>query len=276
MKKNFILNADDFGLSLYHNQAVLDGYKTGILTGASLCTNTEAFYDAVENILPQCHDLGLGIHLNLIEDRALTDCFLLTDKNRFFNKSYLYLILNQYKKEVLEQIETEFRAQIEKALKYNLKIDHLDSHVHTHAIPEIFKITCKLAKEYNIEYIRTQKEKPYLIKQTNIKTYAINFLKILLLDYYTEKNKKIINKFQLKTNDNIIGVGYTGMMDSEAIFYGISSMKNAGTIEALIHPCKYDIEDSHLKEFIITQDKNLKQNIENLGFTFTNYKFLIH
>ena len=72
---------------------------------------------------------------------------LLTDNKGNFNVGYGYLILNQNKKELLGQIEAEFRAQIEKVISQT-KVDHLDSHVHTHAIPEIFKLTCKLAKDY--------------------------------------------------------------------------------------------------------------------------------
>lgn len=80
-----------------------------------------------------------------MEGKSLTDCPLLTDDDGYFNVGYGYLILNQHKKEILEQIENEFRAQIEK-VQANTTIDHLDSHVHTHAIPELFKIVCKLAK----------------------------------------------------------------------------------------------------------------------------------
>ena len=57
----------------------------------------------------------------------------------------------------LEQVEFEFRTQIETVMNYT-KVDHIDSHVHTHAIPNIFKIVARLAKEYNIPYIRTQHE----------------------------------------------------------------------------------------------------------------------
>lgn len=35
-KRLFILNADDFGLSEYHNKAVFEGYINGYLTSASL------------------------------------------------------------------------------------------------------------------------------------------------------------------------------------------------------------------------------------------------
>ena len=160
--KKFILNADDFGLNISNNKAVLEGYTNGFLTSASLCANGQAYENAVHDILPDCPNLGIAAHLNIMEGKALTNCPLLTDSNGYFNKNYAYLILKKNNKYLLQQIENEFRAQIEK-IKNNTEIDHLDSHVHTHAIPEFFEITCKLAQEYEIKFVRTQFEELYFI-----------------------------------------------------------------------------------------------------------------
>jgi len=278
IKKQFILNADDFGLSQYHNQAVLEGYTNGFLTSASLCANGEGFNSAVHDILPDCPNLGIAVHLNIMEGKALTDCPLLTDDDGNFNIGYAYLILNQKNKQLLGQIEQEFRAQIEKVVK-EVKVDHLDSHVHTHAIPEIFKIVCKLAKEYGIEYVRTQFEELYFIpkleKHLNL-SYPLNLVKIALLQYFTKINRQVLDEYNLKTNDFIIGVGYTGMMDSDAIEYGLGFFDEECIVEALIHPCKYDnsTKNSHTREFAITQNMELKAKIGSLGFDITNYKSL--
>lgn len=278
MRQKFILNADDFGLSIHHNLAVLNGYKTGFLTSASLCTNIEdAFIDAINNIIPECKNLSLGLHLNIMEGKSLTNCPLLTDNKGYFKRSYCYLILNQNNKELLAQIENEFKAQIEKAVKYGITIDHIDSHVHTHAIPKIFKITCKLAKKYNIDYVRTQEEKPYLVYPKCLSyKYIINLIKIVLLGFYTNKNKKFLKKQDLKTNDYIIGIGYTQMMDCDTIKSGLRKINDKNIIEAIIHPCQYnDIKNnSHVLEFAITQNIILKDEISKLGFTFTNYNIL--
>ena len=277
--KNFILNADDFGLTQNHNQAVLEGYINGFLTSASLCANGEAYENAIHDILPDCPNLGIAAHLNIMEGKPLTDCSLLTDINRNFIGSYWLLLFNRKNKKLLEQIENEFRAQIEKIQK-DTAIDHLDSHVHTHAIPEIFEITCKLAKEYGIKYVRTQHEELYFIpkiKKHLTLNYPPNLLKIALLQYFTKRNRKTLKKYELKTNDYIIGVGYTGMMDSDAIEYGLKNIDAETCIaEALIHPCKYnnDIVNSHLIEYSITQNMILKDTINRLGFNLTNYKNL--
>lgn len=276
--KKFILNADDFGLSQYHNQAVLEGYNNGFLTSASLMANGEAFDSAIHDILPDCPNLGIAVHLNIIEGKSLTDCPLLTDEYGNFNKNYLYLMFNQNNKELLAQIEQEFKAQIEK-ITSNIQVDHIDSHVHTHAIPSIFEITCKLAKEFNINFVRTQFEEMYFIpkitKHLNF-MYPLNIAKIFLLQYFTKINRATVKKYNLKTNDFILGVGYTGMMDADAIKYGLEIIDEECIVEALIHPCKYDnfCKDSHTKEFAITQNMTLKDTITRLGFDITNYKNL--
>lgn len=278
INKKFILNADDFGLTQNHNQAILEGCINGFLTSASLCANGEAFDSAVHDILPDCPNLGIAAHLNIMEGKPLTNCPLLTDSYGYFNSNYLKLIFKQNNKYMKEQIENEFRAQIEKILQFT-KIDHLDSHVHTHAIPEIFKITCKLAKEYNIKFVRTQFEELYFIpklaKHITLK-YPLNLIKVALLQYFTKQNRKVLDEYGLKTNDFIIGVGYTGMMDSDAIRYGLEALDEDCIAEALIHPCKYNnsTKDSHTREFSITQNKNLKDTISRLGFDLTNYKNL--
>ena len=278
MGKKFILNADDFGMSKEFNKAVLDGFNNGFLTSASLCANGKAFSAAVNDILPECSGLGTGVHLNVIEGYSLTKCRFLTDKNGKFNKGYLYFMLNSNKKEVLNELEAEFRAQIELIKKYT-KPDHIDSHVHVHGIPAIFKLVCKLADEYGIPYVRTQHEEIYPVPSTqknlNI-PHFINIIKILLLNYFTCINKKTLKNFNIKTNDYLIGVGYTGMMDSMTVEYGLKVLKNDCIAEALIHPCCYtgNIQNSHSAEFAITLDKKLEDKIRRMGFEITNYKNL--
>jgi len=178
----------------------------------------------------------------------------------------------------LEKVEKEFRLQIEKVLNYT-KADHLDSHVHVHAIPKIFELVCKLAKEYGINQVRTQFEKPYIVpdvfRHINLK-YPSNVLKVLLLNTFTLKNRAVIKQYELQTNDYIIGVGYTGMMDDKTIYHGLCAIKEDVTVEALIHPCNFMNpklnNNSHQKEFLITQNTDLKDKIQRLGFDIGNYR----
>lgn len=268
-------------MSKAFNKAVLDGYNNGFLSSASICANGDAFDAAVNEIIPECSNLGIGVHLNIIEGKALLDfskTSSLTNANSEFNNGYLKLIYLSNNSWFIEQVEREFRAQIEKVLKYT-KVDHIDSHVHVHAIPKIFEVTCKLAKEYGINQLRTQFEHFYMIpdvkKHLNFK-YPPNILKILLLNHFTfHSNRALIKKYGLQTNDYIIGVGYTGMMDDKTIYEGLSAIDKNAVVEALIHPCNYadsKIKNQHQTEFMITQNMDLKDKIQRLGFEITNYK----
>lgn len=279
--KKFILNADDFGMSNAFNKAVLDGYNNGFLTSASICANGEAFSSAVNEILPECPNLGIGVHLNIIEGKALlshNELNLLTNSSGCFNNGYLKMILLSNNPEFLAQTEKEFRAQIERVLKYT-KVDHLDSHVHVHAIPKIFELTCKLAKEYGIGQIRTQRENFYVVpsirKHINI-LYPPNIIKVILLNTFTLKNKQTAKNYGLRTNDFIIGVGYTGLMDDKTVYHGLAALKEDAVVEALIHPCNFSDKKMHKKqrqrEFEITQNMDLKDKIQRLGFEIVNYK----
>lgn len=275
MDSKIILNADDFGLSISHNNAVLKGYENGLLKSASIMVNTEAFEDALTRVLPKCSNLGIGMHLNIMEGKPITECSLLINKNGNFKSDYLYLMLNQNNKKLMIEIENEFEAQIKILLNYGVLIDHIDSHVHTHAIPQIFRITCRLAKKYNIKYIRTQYEKPYIVPNKFFtKNYMINFIKILLLKYYTNKNKKVLINSGLLSNDYVIGVGYTGMMDKQTIISGLQNIPTGKITEAIIHPCEYEDnrKNSHSIEYEILIDKNLKNEIQCLGYIISNYK----
>ena len=276
--KKFILNADDFGLSKNINKGVVDGYNSGVLKSASLCANGDAFSASVIEIMPECPDLCVGVHLNLIEGKALknsTEIPMLTDADGNFNNGFVQLLAKSNNKSFLEQVEIEFRAQIEKILGY-LKPAHIDSHVHTHAIPEIFAITCKLADEYGIPYVRTQFERPYLTpsieKHINLK-YPVNQIKVALLDTFTMKNRKTLAQYKkLKTNDFLVGVSYTGMMNNNTVESGLRALKSEENIivESLIHPYYSEKQD----EYLITQNRDMKFKIENMGFEFTTYKEL--
>ena len=278
--KKFILNADDFGMSEAYNRAILEGYSSGILKSASLVANGEAFEEAWKNVIPACPDLGVGIHLNVIEGKSL--CLgldRLTDEEGNFNNSYAQLLLKSLNKKdavFMEQLEKEFRAQIEEVMKHT-KVTHIDSHVHVHSIPPIFELVCKLAKEYGIKQIRSQYEKPYMVpdvfKHLNMK-YPVNLIKVMLLNFFTLINESKVQKYELNTNDYLIGVAYTSMMNSLTVSYGLMAIKyDKVTVEALIHPCRYEdgTIDNHFAEFQITKNLKLKDKIEKLGYEITNY-----
>lgn len=64
------------------------------------------------------------------------------------------------------------------------------------------------------------------------------------------------------------------MMDDKTIEYGLKTLDEDCLAEALIHPCNYktSTKNQHYTEFLITQNKELKDKIARMGFELTNYK----
>lgn len=256
--KKVIITADDFGLSEEKNSAILEGLnraQNGALSGTCICVNGEFF------ALPPQGELG--VHLNIIEGKSLTQHKLLT-RNGVFHHSWVSLFLNSYNKEFLNEVEKEFRAQIECMLnttdKAGIEVKHINSHVHTHAIPNIFEITARLAAEYKIPNIRTQAEKLYFSHSRTPK--PINLVKVAILNYFTIINRRMVKKYNLQTNDYVLGVGYTGEMDENTVLDGLgalSDFKNI-TVKVIIHPSLNN------QEHALCANSELLEKIKNLGY----------
>lgn len=271
-KKVLIFNSDDFGHSHPFNMGVYKGIKSGVIKTSCVLSNMEGYSEAKE----LAYDLGkikFGIHINLVEGKSLTENKLLVDSKNYFNNGYIDLLKKSFDKNFLNAAEFEMRAQIEKTLG-DFKINHINSHVHTHSIPNLFNLVIKLAKEYKIPYIRTQFEKPYFVKSIKKHLtckYPVNLIKLALLDSLSLRNKKLIGDNFL-TNDYMLGVIYTGFMDKNTILEGLKVI-DKGVVEVLIHPAYYEkeiLKPDNYREFLITQDDNIINEIKNLGFIITD------
>ena len=70
--KYLIVTADDFGYALERDRGIIEAFKNGIITRASLLVNGfSATSTAIE--LAQKHGFTLGIHLNLTEGRPVCE-----------------------------------------------------------------------------------------------------------------------------------------------------------------------------------------------------------
>lgn len=275
VEKKLIITADGFGESTESNQAVLEGYNNGFLTQASICANSAYFENAICDILPDCPNLGISASLNIKNGASLSDCELLTNSTRKFNNTYLSICANLYNKQFMEQLENEYRQQIEK-LCSRTKVSCLNTVDNIHSIPQIFNILCKLAKEYKINYIRTQYESVYFIskisKNVNIK-FIHNLIKLTLFNQLSKINKSTTYINNLNTNDFILGIGYNKLMDSETILSGLDEIEEESVTEIVFYPQKKTdfIKNYHTKDFGLIQNKNLQDKILRMGFEFTNY-----
>lgn len=156
-----IVRGDDMGYSHAGNQAIEKCSKEGIQTSIEVIVPSPWFPEAVR-MLEALPGVDVGIHLALTSEwdnikwRPLSHCPSLTDESGYFypmvwpNKNYPGQAIKDRPLNVAD-IEREFRAQIELALKKIPRISHLTSHMGCTALSDDVKtMTVRLAKEYNI------------------------------------------------------------------------------------------------------------------------------
>lgn len=148
-KIKLIINADDFGLCDDVNKSIIECYNKGNLTSTTLMVNMPGTLNAVE-LAYQNPDLGIGLHFTLTEGSPLTNNkSLINEDGNFLSRSELLkkLIFNRID---LSEVRLEFKAQLDKALSFDIKITHIDSHQHVHLIPSIFKSILPYIKSKNL------------------------------------------------------------------------------------------------------------------------------
>jgi chitin disaccharide deacetylase len=137
MEKRLIINADDYGLSRGITDGILLTHQEGILTSTSLMVNQPATDYAVSRA-EEVPELGIGIHLNLTQgmpvlskDQVRT---LVDDDGYFYSCGRLAKKLLRLQVSA-QEIEAEFRAQIQLMKSYGLMPTHADSHHRIHMYP---------------------------------------------------------------------------------------------------------------------------------------------
>ena len=268
--KKIILTADDLGISKEANEAILESMNEGSLTSTCIMTNMDDYPHAVE-IIKKINNPDICMHLNIIEGKPLLnqENSPLVDKNGYFNNSFIQMLVNSFNKKYMEYVEHELTAQIEKAINDGIKLSSINSHVHVHSIPKLFELTCRLAQKYNIKYVRTQSEPFYIVKNLqrhlNI-AYFVNIIKHILLNFFSFINKQTLKKYDLKTNEEFLGVLYTANMDENTIIEGIKRIKDNKICEIILHPTTNKTREKNYIEYLTVKTKVLQEEAKDTEF----------
>jgi predicted glycoside hydrolase/deacetylase ChbG (UPF0249 family) len=157
--KRLIVTADDVGLDRGMTSGAIEAHRHGIVTACSIVANGREFDDAVAR-LRDTPSLEVGVHLTLVEERALTT-------GEPMPRNYIRFLLSRPR-----NVEPELRAQIEKVLATGLRVTHLNSHQHLHLWPRIRRIVSRLATEYRIGFVRVVNDRGG--KKRRLAMWALN------------------------------------------------------------------------------------------------------
>lgn len=236
MKKQLIINADDFGIHPAVNEAVRKAATEGILTSTSLMAGGDAFDEAVE-MARSMPSLGIGIHLTLVGGiksvLPSSEVPSLTWDNGVFCHDYGKLIVRDLEgKILLSEVYAEWDAQIQKIMNTGLPVTHMDGHQHMHMWPHFYPIARDLAKKYHISCMRVPDEDVLFgMKDGHIIRWAAkNGLSLL-----SRMHRPDLKKNHIRTNDHFFGMLYGGHLSPERFAKFILQTK-PGITEIMCHP----------------------------------------
>ena len=258
-QSRLIINGDDFGMTEGINKAVEHLYHRDRLNSTSLVVNTAWSDEAIE-IARGAPDLRLGIHLNLSTGRPLSDRnsvnTLVRRNGRFFD---MYVFLSRFLANRINigEIELELQTQIEKALNGGLKPDHLDSHMHFHAVPALAELVNNLASSYGIPTVRNPNLSAFLMPSPGRERQ--------LLDAIYGTCGRILSKTQAALDKRNHGLTTMNSQsdqliylrwflrkgkDPEALFQSCIDQLDGRSLEIIAHPSEEDETLSSVSSYV--------------------------
>jgi predicted glycoside hydrolase/deacetylase ChbG (UPF0249 family) len=152
-----IVNADDLGMYHAVNAAVIDSIENGIASSCSLMVPCPWAVHAMQ-LLRQRPQVPFGVHLTLVCDTTVHRWGPLTAKEQvpslldgagaLFAPGKAAQLLGQAR---IEEVELEFRAQVDAVVDAGLTPTHLDFHcLADGGRDDIFDLTVALASEYGL------------------------------------------------------------------------------------------------------------------------------
>ena len=284
------MNADDLGWTEGVNRGIAEAHRNGIVTSASLLANGAAFASGVE-LARTTPALGVGVHLNLSDGEPVAErelvTSLLNDRGELEAKPESLLLRLARRSVLLEQVEFEWDAQIQKVRDVGIEPTHLDGHRHVHMLPGLFEIVLRLAKKHGIAAVRISHEESSLRaalssgakqKGTVVMRQGVQArgLKMLARDAHEQAERAGI-----AAADYFCGIAQTGELTREGIVRLLEILPE-GTTELMCHPGYVDadlarsatrLQGSRQTEVDILTNTEIRNLVASQGIRLIDYGF---
>jgi hopanoid biosynthesis associated protein HpnK len=289
--KNLIVNADDLGWTEGVNRGILEAYRHGIVTSASLLANGPAFAGGVK-AARSAPDLGVGVHLNLSDGPPVADreavMSLLNDDGEFSGGPQSLLLKRARRGLVLREVEEEWDAQIQRVRDAGIQPTHLDGHKHVHMLPGLLEIALRLAKKHGIGAIRVSLEESSL--RAALASGAKHRAGVVMKQGVQARGLKLLARDAreqaggagIATADYFCGIAQTGELTREGVAQLLKILPE-GTTELMCHPGYVDdalgktatrLQGSREKELEILTDTGIRNLVASRGIRLIDYGFV--
>jgi hypothetical protein len=158
-RRLLICNADDFGMTRRVTDAIIFCHRNGVITSTTLMTNMSAAEYAC-GLSKEFPSLAVGVHLTLTEGKPLLPPEKvpdLTDAHGVFLDRFDQPRNLWWGRRTLEQVASEFAAQVQRAFDLGIKPTHLDSHHHIQRMPVARRAMAAVARRFKVAVARTER-----------------------------------------------------------------------------------------------------------------------
>lgn len=237
--KGLIVNADDFGRSPQVNAAVLLAHRSGALTSASLMVAEPAAQDAAA-AARDVPLLDVGLHVAACNGRSVLPARQipgLVDGSGRFPVSEVQAGLRYALRPALRpQLQDEFRAQIERHLKWVGYLNHINGHHNLHLHPTLIEILTRLAAEYRVPCLRLVRE-PVLTSLSLSRDHGARKLRDhLIFTCLAARARRKMRKLKLRSNDCLFGFHQTGRLTEAYVLGALARLPEDRVTEFYFHP----------------------------------------
>ena len=228
-----VVNADDLGLAPGVNRGIIEAHDAGTLSSASMMVNVPAFQEAVSLARARRPRLGVGLHLNLVAGRPLTDAVSLTNARTGNFHPLAELARRAITGRVrADDVRRECDAQLRALVTAGISPTHLDSHRHAHALPGILPAVAASAYEAGLHWVRRPLDHPLLREPAAS-------AKMLLL--HAAWRRALIDVDQahlplLARAPHFRGIALQGGHDIQGRLLALLDHLPAGATELMLHP----------------------------------------
>ncbi|MBP6786118.1 MAG: polysaccharide deacetylase family protein [Candidatus Promineofilum sp.] len=188
-----IINADDFGMCHAVNQAIMGALDEGVVRSATVMTPCPWAWHAMR-FLAARPEIPFGVHLTAIADWAeypwgpLTPVSqvptLVNEHGHFYNFDQMPAFLAGVD---MDELATEFRAQIDAVLAFGLRPAHLDWHcLRLDGWDAVYDVMLSLAQEYGLALRAAYRSQMAKVQSLGLPANDRNFLDSYHVDPVTK------------------------------------------------------------------------------------------
>lgn len=265
----------------------MEAHERGIVTSTTLMAQGAAFDQAVR-AAQSATGLSVGCHVLLVDASPLLNpsqvssliCRRNVDGGQRFCEGFGSLARRALLGRLVPQeIEAEVTAQIAKLRNAGIRVSHVDTHKHTHMLPQVLAPILRAAAASGVRRIRNPFEFVRLSLLAQRAGMWKRFAQVKLLGGLGRKFHEAVRRAGMLTPDGTFGIVSTGGLDERLLKFMIQHLAE-GTWELVCHPGYNDAElqtvrtrlrESRERELQLLGSEQARKLLQDAGIELISY-----